>query len=173
MAQLKKKRKLGAVAREAQEEHPRNGQSQNTSVPGIEEYITHVSEKVEGRVIKKLSKEFSRTEFNILGALFKLDKVLFNPQIRTHSGTVKLIALRNVENQGPNEDGSQDDPHPGVGLPVNQSRRSNDTDPDEAPHRFLSLQRNKTILHMLQRVLHFLFFFIQPKHANNTIPYSN
>ena len=89
MATLRNKRKLAAVTRETQEEHPRNGQSQNTSVPRInEEYITQVSEEIEGRVTKKLSQEYSRTEPRILGALSKLDEFLLNQQIRTHSGTV-------------------------------------------------------------------------------------
>ena len=89
MATLRNKRKLAAVTRETQEEHPRNGQSRNTSVPKInEEYITHIFEEVEGRVTKKLFQEFSRTESRILVALSKLDEFLLNLQIRTHSGTV-------------------------------------------------------------------------------------
>ena len=49
MATLRNKRKLAAVSRET-EESPRNSQSQNTSVPGItEDYITQVSEEIEGR----------------------------------------------------------------------------------------------------------------------------
>ena len=54
MATLRNKRKLAAVTRETQEENPRNGQSRNTSVPRInEEYITQVSEEIEGRITKK------------------------------------------------------------------------------------------------------------------------
>ena len=69
MAKLRNKRKLAAVARETQEEHPGNGQSRNTSIPRInDEYITQVCEEIEGRVTKKLSQEFSRTESRILGA---------------------------------------------------------------------------------------------------------
>ena len=89
MATLRNKRKLAAVTRETQEEYPRNGQSRNTSVPRInEEYITQVSEEIEGRVSKKLSQEFNRTESRILGALTKLDEFLSNQQIHTHSETV-------------------------------------------------------------------------------------
>ena len=89
MATLRNKRKLAAVTREAQEENPRNGQSRNTPVPRFnEEYIAHVSEQIEGRVTKKLSQEFSRTESRILGALSQLDEFLLNQQITTHSGTV-------------------------------------------------------------------------------------
>ena len=118
MATLWNKRKLAAVTRETQEEHSRNGQSRNTSVPSInEEYITQVSEEIEGRVTKKLSQEFSRTESRILGALSKLDEFLLNQQIRTHSGTVpEAFRKTNVDNQGTNEDDSQSDPHPEAGL---------------------------------------------------------
>ena len=106
MATLRNKLKLAAVTKETQEEHPRNGQSRNTSVPRInEEFITQVSEEIEGRVTKKLSQEFSRTESRILGALSKLDDFLLNPEIWTHSETV-AGTFRNtiVKNQGTNED---------------------------------------------------------------------
>ena len=124
MATLRNKRKLAAVTRETQEEHPRIGQSRNTSLSRInEEYITQVSEDIESRVTKKLSQEFSRTESRILGAMSKLDEFLLNPQIRTHSGSVPgTFWNTNVENQEPNEDRSQDDPHPDVGPSVCQSR---------------------------------------------------
>ena len=118
MATLRNKRKLAAVTRETQEENPRNGQSRNTSVPRInEEYITQVSEQIEGRVTKKLSQEFSRTESRILGALSKLDEFLLNQQMTTHSGTVPgTFRNTNVDNQGTNEDDSMSDPHPEAGL---------------------------------------------------------
>ena len=118
MATLRNKRKLAAVTRETQEEHPRNGQSRNTSLPRTNvEYITLVSEKIEGRVTKNLSKEISRTESRLLSALSKLEEFLLNPQIRTHSGTVPgTFRNTNVENHGTNEHDSQKDPHPEVGI---------------------------------------------------------
>ena len=135
MATLRNKRKLAALTRKTQEEHPRNSQSRNTSVPRInEEYITQVSEEIEGRLTKKLSQEFSRTESRILCALSKLDEFLLNPQIRTHSGTVPgTFRNTNVDNQGTNEGDSQNDPHPEVGPSVCQSCHSVDSDTDEAP----------------------------------------
>ena len=138
MATLRNKRKLPAVARGKQEEHPRNGQSRNTSVHKInKEYITQVSEEIEGRVTERLSQEFSRTESRILGALSKLDEFLLNSQIRTHSGTVPgTFRNTNVENQEPKEDRSQDDAHSEVGPSVCQFRHSTDSDTDEAPHSF-------------------------------------
>ena len=92
----------------------KNGQSRNTSVPRInEEFITKVFEEIEGRVTKKLSQEYSRTESSILGALSKLDEFLLNQQIRTHSGTVpETFRNTNVDNQGTSKDDSQSDPHP-------------------------------------------------------------
>ena len=126
MATLRNKRKLATVTRETQEEHPRNGQSRNTSVPRInEKYIAQVSEEIESRVTKKLSQEFSRTESRILGALSKIDEFLLNQQIRTHSGTVPgTFRNTNVENHGTNEDDSQNYPHPEAGTflsPITQN----------------------------------------------------
>ena len=103
MATLRNKRKLAAVTRETQEEHPRIN----------EEFITQVSGEMEGRVTKKLSQEYSRTESRILGALTKLDEFLSNQQIHTHFETVPgTFRSTNVENQGTNEDDSHSDPHP-------------------------------------------------------------
>ena len=42
-------------------------------LPIQEEYITQVSEQIEGKVTKKLSNEFSRRESCILGALSRLN----------------------------------------------------------------------------------------------------
>ena len=128
MATLRNKRKLAVVTTETQKEHPRNGQSRNTSVPRInEEYITQVSEEIEGRVTRKLSQEFSRIESRILGALSKLDEFLLNPQIRMHSGTVPgTFRNTNVENQGTNEGDSQSDLHPEAGVFRSQTTQNSD-----------------------------------------------
>ena len=140
MATLRNKRKLAAVTRETQEEHPRNGQSRNTSVPRInEEYITQLSEEIEGRVSKKLSQEFSRTESRILGALSKLDEFLLNQQIRTHSGTVpETFRNTNVDNQGTNEDDSMSDPHPEAGLFRSQTTQNSGQEVGPYKHRTVS-----------------------------------
>ena len=118
MATLRNKRKLAAVTREIQDENPRNGQSRNTSVPRInEDYLTQLSEEIEGKITKKLSREFSRIVSRISDALSKLDEVLSNQQVQTHSKTVPgTFRNTNVENQGTNEDDSQSDPHPEGGL---------------------------------------------------------
>ena len=146
MAPLRNKRKLAAVTRETQEEHPRNGQSRNTSVPRInEEYITQVSEEIEGRVTKKLSQELSRTKSRILGALSKLDEFLLNQQIRTHSGTVpEAFRNTNVDNQGTNEDDSQSDPHPEAGL--FRSQTTQNAGPEIGPHNVIIKKTQKCCL---------------------------
>ena len=133
MATLRNKRKLAAVTRETQEEHPRNGQSRNLSVPRInEEYITQLSEEIEGRV-KKMSPEFCRTESRNLGALSKSDDFLLNPQIETHSGTVpETFRNTNLDNQGTNEDDSQSDPHPEAGL--FRSQTTQNSGPEVGPY---------------------------------------
>ena len=88
MATLRNERKLAAISRETPE-NTRNSQSQNTLDPErAQEYISQVSEEIEGRVTKRLSKEFSRTESLILGALSKLDEFLLNLQVRTCSVAV-------------------------------------------------------------------------------------
>ena len=112
------RRKLAALNKENCEEHPRSNLAQNSIVPrSQEDYITQVSEEIEGRVTKKLSQEFSGTENRILGALARLDNFLMNPLLEGHSGTT-LETSRNVFsiNQGTNEDDSQSDPHPEAGL---------------------------------------------------------
>ena len=115
MATLRNKRKLAAVSRETPES-TRSGRTQNILDPELtENYISQVSEEIEGRVTKKLSKEFSRTESRILGALSKLDEFLLNPQVLTCSVAVPGTSRSsNLENQGTDEDRPSDDPGPEV-----------------------------------------------------------
>ena len=76
---------LAAVSRETPE-NTRKSKSQNTLDPGTaQEYISQVSEEIERRVTKKISKDFSRTDSGFLGALSTLDEFLLNPQVRTCS----------------------------------------------------------------------------------------
>ena len=72
MATLRNKRKLAAVSRETPE-GSRSSRGETVLDPELtQDYISQVSEEIEGRVTKKLSKEFSKTESRILGALSKL-----------------------------------------------------------------------------------------------------
>ena len=104
MATLKNKRKLGAVSRETPE-GSRSSRGQNVLDPELtQDYVSQVSEEIEGRVTKKLSKEFNKTESRILGALSRLDEFLLNPQVRTCSvavqGTSRNTNSENRETQG-------------------------------------------------------------------------
>ena len=116
------KRKLAALNKENCEEHPRSNLTQNSAAPrSQEDYITQVSEEIEGRVTKKLSQEFSRTENRILGALARLDGFLMNPLLQGHSGNTPETSGNTFNtNQGTNEDDPQSDPHPEAGLFNNQ-----------------------------------------------------
>ena len=81
------KKKLAALNKENCEKHPRSNLAQNPNAPrSQEEYITQVSEEIEGRVTKRLSKEFRRTKNRILGALARLDDFFMNPLLRGLSG---------------------------------------------------------------------------------------
>ena len=112
------KRKLAALIEENCEELPRSNLAQNSNAPrSQEDYIIQVSEEIEERVTKRLSKVFSRTENRVLGALARLDDFPMNPLLHGLSGTT-LEPSRNALNtsQGTNEDDSQNDPHPEAGL---------------------------------------------------------
>ena len=90
----------------------------NSNAPrSQEDYISQVSEEIEGRVTKKLSQEFTRTENRILGALARLDDFLMNPLLQGLSGTTPETS-RNVFsiNQGTSQGDSQSDPHLEAGL---------------------------------------------------------
>ena len=112
------KRKLAVLNKENCEENTRSNLAQNSGARRPQEdYITQVSEEIEGRVTKRLSKEFSRTENRILGALARLDDFLMIPLLPGHSGATPEPTRNTIHNnQGTNEDGSQNDPHPEAGL---------------------------------------------------------
>ena len=92
--------------------------AQNSKVPrSQEDYITQISEEIERRVTKRLSKEFSRTENRVLGALARLDDFLMNPLLQGHSGTTQEPSRNALsKSQGTNEDDFQNDSHPEAGL---------------------------------------------------------
>ena len=135
MATLRNRRKLAAVSRETPEK-TKNGQSQNTFDPKTaQDYISQVSEEIEGRVIKKLSKEFSRTESRILGALSKLDEFHLNPKVRTCSVAVLGTSRSNKsENREPSEVRSLDDRCPEAVFSSCHISYINDSDQEETHH---------------------------------------
>ena len=108
------------------EELATRNSAQTSNVPrSREDYITQVSEEIEGRVTKKLSQEFSRTETRILGALVRLDDFLMNPVIQGHSGTAPDTSwIAFGTSQGTKEDDSQSDPHPEAGIFCSQTTQN-------------------------------------------------
>ena len=135
MATSTNKRKLAAVSRETPE-GSRSSRAQNVLDPeSTEDYISQVSEEIEGRVTKKLSKEFSKTESWILGALSKLDELLVNPQVRTCSVVVPGTSRNNIsENRETTGDRSSDDPSPEVGYFFHHSGHLNSPGTETNPH---------------------------------------
>ena len=88
--------------------------------------------RLKAESLKNCPRSSARQSPAFLGALSNLDEFFLNPQIRTHSRIVPgTFWNTNVENQEPNEDRSQDDPHSELGPSVYQSRDSIDSDPDE------------------------------------------
>ena len=122
MATLRNNRKLVALNKQNCEEHPRNNMAQNSNVSRSQVvYITQVSEEIEGRVTKKLSQEFSRTENRILGALARLEDFHMNPLLQGHSGNAPETSRNALStSQGTNEDDSQSDLYPEAGIFHNQ-----------------------------------------------------
>ena len=125
MAALRNKRKLAGVSREIQES-ARNSQSQNTFIPGMtKKYITLVSE-IEGRVTKKLSQEFSRTE-----SQRNSSEPASRDMLRNRSGNIPEQWFRKP---GPPRDRSQNDPYPEVELSTWRTSNSAVSDQEETSH---------------------------------------
>ena len=135
MATLRNKRKLAAVSRETPE-GSRSSRGQNVLDPELtQHYISQVSEEIEGRVTKKLSEEFSKTESRVLGALSKLDEFLLNLQVRTCSVAVQGTSRNaNSENRETHGDRSSDDPYPEVGYFPHPSGQLNSPETETNSH---------------------------------------
>ena len=135
MATLRNKRKLAAVSRETPE-GSRSSRTQSVLDPELtQDYISQVSEEIEGRVTKKLSMEFSKTESRILSALSKLDEFLLNPQVRTCSVAVPATSRNtNLENRETTRDRSSDDPYPEVDYFSHHSGQLNSPETETNPH---------------------------------------
>ena len=135
MATLRNKRKLAAVSRETPE-GSRSSRAQNVLDPELtQDYISQVSEEIEGRVTKKLFKEFSKTESCILGTLSKLDELLLNPQVRTCSVAVPGKSRNNnSENRETTGDCPSDNPYPEVGYFSHHSGQLESPETENHPH---------------------------------------
>ena len=130
MATLRNKRNLAAVSRETPE-GDRGSRGRNVLDPELtQDYISQVSEEIEGRVTKKLSKEFNKTESRILGALSKLDEFLLNPQARTCSVVQGASRSANSENREIHGDRSSNDPYPEGGYFSHHSGQLNSPEAD-------------------------------------------
>ena len=104
-----------------------------------QDYISQVSEEVEWRVTKKLSKEFNRSKSRILGALSKLDEFLLNPQVRTCSVAVPGTSRNSEsENREPSGDHSLKDPCPEPMFSSHHSGNLNGSELQETHHKSLS-----------------------------------
>ena len=130
MATLRNKRKLAAVSRETPESNRGSGRRNILDPELTQDYISQVSEEIEGRVTKKLSKEFNKTESRILGALSKLDEFLLNPQVRTCSVVQGASRSANSENREIHGDRSSNDPYPEGGYFSHHSGQLNSPEAD-------------------------------------------
>ena len=132
---MRNKRKLAAVSRETPE-GSRGSRGRNVLDPELtQDYISQVSEEIEGRVTKKLSKEFNKTESRILGALSKLDEFLLNPQVRTFSVAAHGTSRNsNSENRETHGDRSSDNPYPEVGYFPHHSGQLNSPEAETISH---------------------------------------
>ena len=137
MATLRNKRKLAAVSREAPEGSS-SSRGRNVLDPELtQDYISQVSEEIKGRVTKKLSKEFNKTESRILGALSKLDEFLLNPQVRTCSVPAHGKSRHsNLENRETHGDRSSNDPYPEGGYFPHPSGQFNSSEADMVTETF-------------------------------------
>ena len=174
MATIKNKRKIAAVSIETPES-TRNSRGQNRLDPeSTQDYISQVSEEIEGRVTKKFSKEFSRTDSRILGALSRLDEFLLNPQVRTCSVAVPGIArIKNSENLETSGDRSSDDHGLEVRYYSHHSGHLNNPEAENYPHNKNDLTSKRTRSIYFEKINSFCIFFGQIKPFQNVCFFGN
>ena len=81
MKNTRNKRRLAEIQDNFEEDNSQSSSRERSQADLNENYITQVSQEIEGRIAKKLSQEFSKRESRILGALAKLDNFLTNPPL--------------------------------------------------------------------------------------------
>ena len=166
MATLRNRRKLAVVSRETPE-GSRSSRGRNVLDPELtQDYISQVSDKIEGRVTKKLSKEFNKTESRILGALSKLDEFLLNRQVRTCSVVQGSSRNANSENRETHGDRSSNGPYPEVGYFPHHSEQLNSPETELNSHVVTENYPHKYTRKIIHSVVAFFFFF-QTKIANS------
>ena len=95
----------------------------------------------------KFSREFSKTESRILGALSKLDEFLLNPQVRTYSVAVQGTSRNaNSETREIHGDRSSDDPYPEVGYFPHHSGQLNSPETETISHMVTENHPHRDIL---------------------------
>ena len=149
MATLRNKRKLAAVSRETPDSN-RGSRGRNVLDPELaQDNISQVSEEIEGRVTKKLSKEFNKTESPILGALPKLDEFLLNLQVRTCSLVQGASRNADSENREIHGDRYSNDPYPEGGYFPHHSGQPNSPEADVVtePHSHVVTGATEEIRH--------------------------
>ena len=142
------KRKLAALKKVKCDELAGSNLAQNSNVPrSQEDYITQVSGKLEKRVIKRLSKEFSRTGYHILGALARPHDFLMNPLLQGRSEATPEASRNPLStSRGANEDDSQNDPHPDAGL--FHSQITQNSGPEEDHDMVTGVQKERACIAM-------------------------
>ena len=99
-----------------------------------QEYISQISDEIEGKVTEKLSKEFSRTESRFWAALSKLDEFLLNPQFRTCSVAVPGTTTNgDSRNREPKGDRSPNNPSAEARISSHNSDIPNKLEVEEYP----------------------------------------
>ena len=141
MATLRNKRKLAAVSRETPEGN-RGSRGRSVLDPELtQDYISQLSEEIEWRVTKKLSKEFNKAESRILGALSKLDELPLNPQVRTCSVIQGASRNANSESREIHGDRSSNDPYPEGGYFPHHSGQLNSPEADMVTETYSHISR--------------------------------
>ena len=146
MATSRNKRKLAAISGETPD-GSRSSRGRNVPDPELtQDYISQVSEEIEGRGTKKLFKEFNKTESRILGALSKLGEFLLNPQVRTCSVVQGASRNANLESRETHGDRSSNDPYPEVRFFPHHSGQLNSPETEQLTRgdRKLSSQYHKS-----------------------------
>ena len=95
--------KLATTNKDKYEDHPRNNQARKRNSPRtVEDYITLVSEEIEGRVTKKLSQKLISTEAHF-GRLVPSrgisSETTRRGSIRTRSGDIPELKQKKLGNE--------------------------------------------------------------------------
>ena len=166
MATLRNKRKIAAVSRETPD-GSRGSRGRNVLDPELtQDYISQVSEEIEGRVTKELSKEFNKTESRILGALSKLDEFLLNPQVRTCSVAAHGTSRNaNSEYREIHGDRSSNDPYPEGGYFPHHSGQLNSSEEDMVTEPYPHSCSNNSVKALARSLVKFCIVAVWSKMA--------